>query len=120
VDAGTLDAWAASARPAWRQVADLLAGVAEGLASAHESGILHRDIKPQNILVTTSGSAKLADFGLATLAGEDADSSAATVTQLKTQPGVVVGTLAYMSPEQAAGQRLDPRSDIFSLGVELR
>ena len=106
VDAGTLDAWVASTRPTWRQVADLLAGVADGLACAHQSDILHRDIKPQNILVTTSGYAKLADFGLATLAEEDGDGNAGTVTQLKTQAGVVVGTLAYMSPEQAAGNAL--------------
>ena len=119
VDAGTLDAWVSSTRPSWRQVADLLAGVADGLASAHESGILHRDIKPQNILITRSGCAKLADFGLATLAGDDVDATAVTVTQLKTQAGVVVGTPAYMSPEQVAGQRHDARSDIFSLGVVL-
>ena len=120
VEAGTLSDWTRSRRPTWRQIAELLAGVADGLASAHAAGILHRDIKPQNILVTASGYAKLADFGLATLSGDDdADSTSPTVTQLKTQPGVVVGTLAYMSPEQAMGQRLDARSDIFSLGVVL-
>ena len=120
VDAGTLDDWTRSTRRTWRQVTELLTGVADGLASAHEAGILHRDIKPQNILVTASGYAKLADFGLAILADDAAaDSDAATVTQLKTQPGVVVGTLAYMSPEQATGQRVDARSDIFSFGVVL-
>jgi TolB-like protein/Tfp pilus assembly protein PilF len=120
VDAGTLADWVMSTRPTWRQIADLLTGVADGLASAHAAGVLHRDIKPQNILVTTSGYAKLADFGLATLSGDDhADGDAATMTHLRTQPGIIVGTLAYMSPEQATGRRLDARSDIFSFGVVL-
>jgi serine/threonine protein kinase len=117
VDGGTLKDWAASARPTWRQVAELLTGVADGLSTAHSAGILHRDVKPQNILVTTSGYAKLADFGLATLAGEDAvDGDAATVTNLRTHPGIVIGTPAYMSPEQVRGERLGARSDIFSFG----
>ncbi len=120
VDGGTLAEWARSARPTWRQVTDLLAGVADGLAAAHTLGVLHRDIKPQNILVTTGGHAKLADFGLATLASEqEGDGSGPTETMVKTQDGVVVGTLAYMSPEQAAGRPLDARSDIFSFGVVL-
>jgi TolB-like protein/tRNA A-37 threonylcarbamoyl transferase component Bud32 len=120
VDGGTLADWARSARPRWRQVADLLAGVADGLAAAHTAGILHRDIKPQNILVTAGGHAKLADFGLATLESDyEGDSSLPTETMLRTQDGVVVGTLAYMSPEQAAGTSLDARSDIFSFGVVL-
>jgi serine/threonine protein kinase/tetratricopeptide (TPR) repeat protein len=120
VDGGTLVDWVAAIRPTWQQIADLMAGVGDGLAAAHAAGILHRDIKPQNILVTMSGYAKLADFGLATLLDRGkVDGNAATETHLETQPGVVVGTLAYMSPEQATGQRLDARSDIFSFGVVL-
>ena len=70
VDGGTLRDWARAERRTWRQVVDLLIGVADGLASAHASGILHRDIKPENILVARNGYAKLADFGLAKLASD--------------------------------------------------
>jgi serine/threonine protein kinase len=83
----------------WRQVVDLLTGVADGLAAAHAAGILHRDIKAANILVATSGYAKLADFGLARPV-EAADSDTPTRTDVRTRAGVVVGTIAYMSPEQ--------------------
>ena len=120
VDGGTLADWVRTTSPSWRQIAELLAGVGDGLAAAHAAGILHRDIKPQNILVTTSGYAKLADFGLATLLGMDpADVTAMTETDIRTDRGVLIGTIAYMSPEQATGQRLDARSDIFSFGVVL-
>ena len=114
VDGGTLRDWAATERRGWRPIIELLVGVADGLATAHAAGILHRDIKPENILVTRSGYAKLADFGLAKL---HEVSGAAGATQTQTRAGVVVGTIPYMSPEQAAGRPLDDRSDIFSFGV---
>ena len=124
IDGGTLHDWVNAEKPTWRQIVELLAGVADGLAAAHEAGILHRDIKPANVLVAKNGYAKLADFGLAKLAesSEDAFSGKTgkgTPTENHTDPGVVIGTAAYMSPEQAAGDRLDARSDIFSFGLVL-
>lgn len=120
VDGGTLKDWMAHKRE-WRDVLDLLTGVADGLAAAHEAGILHRDIKPANILITQSGYAKLADFGLAKLVERPAaaDDPTRTMTDELTRRGTVVGTIAYMSPEQASGKTLDARSDIFSFGVVL-
>ncbi len=101
--------------------------VGEGLARAHEKGIVHRDIKSENIMVTRDGHAKILDFGLAKLNpihNVDSNSGAeARMSQMATlaltQAGMVVGTLAYMSPEQARGRELDHRSDIFSLGVTI-
>ncbi len=120
VDGGTLRDWARGAKRGWRQTIELLTGVADGLAAAHQAGILHRDIKPENILITKSGYAKLADFGLAKLhEGETSDDATRTVTETRTRPGSIVGTVAYMSPEQASGQPLDARGDIFSFGVVL-
>jgi Tol biopolymer transport system component/predicted Ser/Thr protein kinase len=119
IDGGTLKDWMRSGTRTWRQVVDLLVGVADGLAAAHAAGILHRDIKPDNILVTKNGYAKLADFGLAKLAeGASVDATGAVTIQA-TRRGVVVGTIAYMSPEQASGMPLDARSDIFSFAVVL-
>ena len=112
VDGGTLKDWVKQEKRAWKQTVELLLGVADGLAAAHDAKILHRDIKPANILVGKNGYAKLGDFGLAKLSeGAAADGA--------TQKGMIVGTIAYMSPEQASGQTLDARSDIFSFGVVL-
>jgi TolB-like protein/predicted Ser/Thr protein kinase len=114
VEDGTLEDWMRRhERRDWRSAVELLAGVADGLAEAHTAGILHRDIKPSNVLVSRTGHAKLADFGLAKRTGEaqrDAHETAA---------GVTLGTVAYMSPEQATGQPVDARSDVFSFGMLL-
>jgi eukaryotic-like serine/threonine-protein kinase len=118
---GTLKDWTRSNNDrGWREVVELLIGIADALATAHAAGILHRDIKPDNILLTPTGHAKLADFGLAKIAdARPLDESTRTLTEGPTLPGMVVGTIAYMSPEQAAGRPLDARSDIFSYGVLL-
>jgi serine/threonine protein kinase len=118
IEGGTLRDWMAS-RHEWREVIEILTGVADALATAHEAGILHRDIKPENILITRGGYAKLADFGLAKLRDVPALENAATVADLRTRAGAIVGTAAYMSPEQAIGRTLDQRSDVFSFGIVL-
>jgi eukaryotic-like serine/threonine-protein kinase len=119
VDGGTLRDWARAEKRGWAQIVELLVGVADGLAAAHDAGILHRDIKPANILVAKNGYAKLADFGLAKLADGSEGEITRTATEQATGPGFAIGTVAYMSPEQAAGKPLDARSDIFSFGVVL-
>jgi eukaryotic-like serine/threonine-protein kinase len=120
VDGGTLRHWAKAEKRSWRQTLELLVGVADGLACAHENGILHRDIKPENVLVSKGGYAKLADFGLAKLIAETgARDATRTVTEDLTRAGMVVGTVAYMAPEQLQGEPVDARSDVFSFGVVL-
>ena len=91
--------------------------IADALALAHEAGIVHRDLKPSNVMVTDDDRIKVLDFGLAKLLEPDPDGR--TRTSLVTDEGMVVGTAAYMSPEQAQGQRVDARSDIFSFGAVL-
>jgi Tol biopolymer transport system component len=118
VDGGTLNDWARAGLQTWHQVVDLLVGVADGLAAAHEAGIVHRDVKPANILVSRNGYAKLADFGLAKLAQESRPTDV-TRTANETNSDRIIGTIAYMSPEQASGKPVDARSDIFSFGVVL-
>jgi len=120
VDGGTLRDWMRAKPRTWREIVNLMTGVADGLASAHQAGILHRDIKPQNILVGQNGYAKLADFGLAKPEPRSTpEGLTQTIASHTTQPGMILGTLAYMSPEQAAGRPTDARSDIFSFGVLL-
>src|SRR5262245_10388001 len=95
--------------------------IAEGLASAHAAGILHRDLKPGNVMITDDDRVKILDFGLAKLVGplSTTGPEAATVAGVESSSGTTVGTLGYMSPEQALGRRLDLRSDLFALGVVL-
>jgi serine/threonine protein kinase len=89
------------------------------LDAAHQTGIVHRDLKPENIMIRDDHLVKVLDFGLAKLVPTETRSVMTTLPQLNTQPGVLIGTVAYMSPEQARGRPIDPRSDIFSFGIVL-
>ena len=104
------------------ELIDTAIPIAEALAAAHAKGIVHRDLKPANVMVTSDGRPKILDFGLAKLvdgAGRGADTVAETESADLTRRGHVLGTVAYMSPEQAQGKPVDSRSDVFSFGVML-
>jgi serine/threonine protein kinase len=111
----------AGALPA-RKAVEVAVQVAQGVAAAHDRGIVHRDLKPANIFLTRDGHVKILDFGLAKLTEPDAGGSgtvAPTQAGPVTEPGMVLGTIGYMSPEQVRGQAADARSDIFAMGAML-
>jgi serine/threonine protein kinase len=104
-----------------RKAIDYALQIAHGLAAAHDKKIVHRDLKPDNLFITKDGRVKILDFGLAKLVGTDGDGLQTDIPTRKvnTDPGTVMGTVGYMSPEQLRGQQADHRSDIFSFGAIL-
>ena len=118
VDGTSLRAAMAGGSLPTRRMLDVATQVADGLAKAHAAGIVHRDLKPENVMISKDGFVKLLDFGLAKLfiAPSEQASGAPTVGPQATQPGTVMGTVGYMSPEQASGKAVDFRSDQFALG----
>ena len=116
VDGESMRAILDRGRPPLRKLIEMAVQIAEAMAAAHRVGIIHRDLKPENIMVTRNGLVKVLDFGLAkqtVVAGD------ATAAMTMTQPGMVMGTAGYMSPEQVRGEPTDHRSDIFSFGAVL-
>jgi serine/threonine-protein kinase len=118
LDGEPLDRSIGSAGLSWTRALDIGASVADGLACAHDRGVVHRDLKPANIFMTRDGLVKVLDFGLARQDPSHPDIQT-TLAREETQPGVVLGTVGYMSPEQVRGEATDARSDIFSLGCVL-
>lgn len=122
IDGETIRQRLSSATLSVKECLEITIQVANALEAAHQAGIIHRDIKPENIMVRRDGFVKVLDFGLAKLAeryGVADDTQAATIAQVDTDPGTILGTVNYMSPEQARGLPLDLRTDLFSLGMVL-
>ena len=104
----------------WRGALPVAVAVVDGVAAAHAKGIIHRDIKPENIFLTPGGGVKVLDFGLARVEkAAPAERGMSVTVTLETQPGVILGTVSYMAPEQVRGQHADARSDVFALGCVL-
>jgi serine/threonine-protein kinase len=108
----------AGGRIPWRTALEILESIAEGLGAAHAKGVIHRDLKPDNIFLTSAGVVKILDFGLAARMAVDAAPST-EVTTARTMPGMVLGTIGYIAPEQLQGLPPDARSDVFSVGCIL-
>ncbi|HET7452797.1 MAG TPA: serine/threonine-protein kinase, partial [Thermoanaerobaculia bacterium] len=102
-----------------RRAVEIATAIARGLAAAHEKGVVHRDLKPENVFLTEDGRVKVLDFGLAKKLGPEEAETNAPTTPAGTEPGTVMGTVGYMSPEQVRGRTVDHRSDIFSFGAVL-
>src|SRR5205809_585570 len=122
IEGVTLRAALASERMSAHRALEIAVQVASALAAAHDAGVVHRDIKPENIMLRPDGYAKVLDFGIAKLTAQrraSDDHRVETTALLQTRPGLVLGTAHYMSPEQVRGQKVDARSDIWSLGVVL-
>jgi serine/threonine protein kinase len=117
IEGHTIHHYINSAKMRMRQSVDIALQIAGALSAAHAAGIIHRDIKPHNIMLRSDGYVKVLDFGLAKLTERGALDTFQTVLSARTDPGRVMGTISYMSPEQALGQEVDQRTDIFSLGV---
>ena len=115
----TLRALLSSGPLPYRKAIAIATQIADALAKAHETGLVHRDLKPENLMVAQDGNAKILDFGLAKLRDHSLDPESPTQTNLLTDPGTVMGTVGYMSPEQANGDDVDFRSDQFSFGAVL-